>query len=252
MKLPETILITGANGQAAVNLASALLKKKCKLLLITHDRTERIDKLIARSPEQCWLEKCDLNSHLATRRAIRKLIKASGQTPQGLVHLAAIRSYDAKPLSESNPAFWLHVATSNIVMAYNVLINILPLMEHMNKGKVVLFGSNVTRTGLPFGSAYAASKAALSNLVRSVGFETAGHNVQINMVSPAPLDTVLEEDYKGAYLQFRQRYFESYRHSHPAKKLVPLNDVTKAVMRLLDLEETSLTGEEIYLTGGVL
>jgi 3-oxoacyl-[acyl-carrier protein] reductase len=252
MKLPKSILITGANGQASVNLVAYLLSKKCRLMLLAHDRTDRIKKLMAAYPDQCWLDRCELTDFSATTDAITRLIQFCGDYPTGLAHLAAVRSYDAKPLADSGPAIWQEVISSNIMMAYNVLRIVLPGMKKLRKGKIVLLGSNVTRTGLPYGSAYAAGKAALSNLVRTLAYENASYNIQVNMVSPAPLDTNLVEDYTGAYLDFRKKYFESYKKSHPAHKLVSLNEVTKTVVSLLDLEHTSLTGEEIYLTGGVL
>ncbi len=252
MKLPATLIITGANGQTAVRLAKELLEQGCKLLLLAHARTERIDPLISEHPESCWLEKCDLGDYAASQKAVQSLINRSGGQPQALVHTAAQRSYDAKVFAESDPQVWNGVFSDNIKMAYHVLRVVLPLLISSHKGKAVLFGSNVTRTGLPYGSAYAAAKSALANLVRSLAWENAAANVQINMISPAPMETTLEEDYNGDYLKFRQDYFSAYKNTHPARKLVSLDDIVKVVLSLLDLDVTSISGEEIYVTGGVL
>lgn len=252
MKLPEAILVTGANGQTAVHLARELLKQGCKLFLIAHERTDRAEKLVAEYQDKCRLAKCDLSDFDATKQVIEEYVKETKQQILGLVHTAAIRSFDAMPLAESDPAIWNKVISQNISMAYNILRSTLPLMLKQKQGKIVLFGSNVTRTGLPYGTAYAAAKTALANLTRSVAWETAEANIQINIVSPAPLLTNLEEDYQGAYLTFRKEYFEAYKRTHPAHKLVSLDDVTKIVIQLLDLELTSVSGEEIYVTGGVL
>jgi NAD(P)-dependent dehydrogenase (short-subunit alcohol dehydrogenase family) len=252
MKLPDTIIITGANGQTAVQLAGELLKHNCKLLLIAHNRTERIDLLKKDYPDICYIRKCDLNSFEQTSEVLYRFISETGLNPTGLVHAAAIRSYDAKSLAESEPAVWNSIFSQNIDMAYNVMRCILPVMLKQKQGKIVLFGSNVTRTGLPYGSAYAAAKTALANLVRSTAWENAPENIQINMVSPAPIETKLEDDYSGAYLKFRQEYFEAYKNSHPAHKLVSPEDITRTILPLLDLETTSVSGEEIFVTGGVL
>jgi len=252
MRLPETIVITGANGQSAFHLAKELLKQNCRLLLIAHNRTDRIEQIRAEFPDKCWLRKCDLTNFEETKKVIEDFIREAGLKPEGLIHTASVRSFDAKQLSESDPATWNAIIQQNISMAYNAVRNALPLMMEQKKGKIVLFGSNVTRTGLPYGTAYAASKAALANLVRSVAWETAESNIQINIVSPAPLQTNLEEDYEGNYLAFRKEYFEAYKKSHPAHKLISLDDVTKIVISLLDLDNYSVSGEEIYITGGVL
>jgi NAD(P)-dependent dehydrogenase (short-subunit alcohol dehydrogenase family) len=252
MKLPKTILITGANGQTAVNLAVELLKQDCHLLLLAHERTERIEALIKLYPDQCHLAKCDLGDFGSTSNAVNNLISESCLQPEALVHTAAVRSYDAKALSESEPEVWTDVIFENIAMAYNILRSVLPGLLELKQGKIVLFGSNVTRTGLPFGSAYAAAKAALVNLVRSVAWETAEDNIQINIISPAPLETKLEEDYSGDYLKFRQEYFAAYVKSHPAHKLISPQDVCQIVVSLLNTEINSISGEEIFVTGGVL
>ena len=252
MKLPDTILITGANGQSAIHVAEKLLKQKCRLFLIVNKRTERIDVLKKKFPDKCWIKNCDLTDYEQTEKVLQDLISKSGLKPDGLVHTAAIRSYDAKALSDSEPEVWKEIFWKNVMMTYNIVRCVLPVMQEQKQGKIVLFGSNVIRTGLPYGSAYAAAKSALANLVRSLAWENAGYNVQINIVSPAPIETKLEEDYEGQYLKFRQEYFEAYKKTHPASRLVSLNDVSEAVLSLLNLELTSLSGEDVFLTGGVL
>ncbi len=252
MKYPNTVIITGANGQSAIHLAKELLNQGCTIFLLAHNRTDRLEQLTKLHPALCHIIKCDLNNYEQTESTIQELINKTGLVPDALVHTAAIRSYDAKALHESEPGIWESVVGQNITFAYNILRCILPLMVNLHRGKVVFYGSNVTRTGLPYGSAYAASKAAMANLVRTVALEMAPHNIQINMVSSAPIETNLEEDYQGEYLAFRKEYFKAYKISHPAGKLVSPEDVTQTVLSLLNMEVNALSGEEMYLTGGVL
>lgn len=252
MKLPESIIITGANGQTAIRLAETMLLQGCHLILLAHQRTDRISALQKKHTHTCRLIKCDLTDFTTTEAVLADAIRHSGIEPAGLVHTAAIRSYDAKSLAESDPMTWKQIITDNVTMAYNVLRCVLPRFINNKQGKVILFGSNVTRTGLPYGSAYAAAKSALANLIRSLAWETADSNIQINILSPGPIDTVLEDDYKGVYLKFRLEYFEAYKKSHPAHKLVHPDDIVNMIIPLLDLDSTSISGEEIYITGGVL
>ena len=252
MNIPDTILLTGANGQSAIHLAEKLLAQNCRLMLLYHNRTDRLEKLVNVNTGKCFLHKVDLTDHQAVCEVYNTITEEAKSHPGALIHTAAIRSFDAKPLSESEPAVWTRIFNANVSMAYNILRCVLPPMQQTKKGKIVLFGSNVTRTGLPYGTAYAAAKAALVNLVRSTAWEVAEHNIQINIVSPAPLDTDPKQDYQGDYLEFRKQYFEAYIRSHPAHRLVKPDDVTQTVMSLLNQELTYLSGEEIFLTGGVL
>jgi NAD(P)-dependent dehydrogenase (short-subunit alcohol dehydrogenase family) len=252
VKYPQTILITGANGQIASALTAELLSLGCHLQLVTHQRQERIKPVVATHLNQVQLLSCDLTSYADTLDTFQKLSSGSGCYPSAVIHTAAIRSYDAKALFDSDPQIWQQVFNANIVSAYNVLRCTLPAMVKQNSGKIVLLGSNVTRTGLPYGTAYAASKAAMANLVRSTAQETAPYNVQINQVSPAPVQTNLAEDYTGEYLAFRERYFGSYIANHPAHKLVSIYELNQVILQLLRIDITAQSGEEIFVTGGVL
>jgi NAD(P)-dependent dehydrogenase (short-subunit alcohol dehydrogenase family) len=252
MKYPETVIITGANGQCAVHIARELLKNGCRLFLLAHVRVERIALLKQEFPDLCFITHCDLSNYEQTEIAISNLISTTGYFPEALVHTAAIRSTDAKALFESEPDVWNNVLTQNISYAYNTLRAVLPMLVKANQGKIVLFGSSVTQTGLPYGSAYSAAKAAIANMMLSVASEMAPYNIQINMISPAPVDTNLEEDYEGDYLTFRQEYFEAFKKTHPSGKLVSPDDVTNTVLTLLNTETNTISGEEVYLPGGVL
>jgi len=252
MKYPKTAIITGANGKTAVHVARELFNQGCNLLLMAHQRTDRIEQLAAEYPDFCQVKQFDLSSIEHTNAAIQHWMSETGQIPEALIHTASIRSYDARTLFESNPEIWHSVLSQNVFFSYNVLRCVLPVMVKARMGKIVLFGSQVTRRGLPCGSAYAASKAALANLVRTVAWEMAPYNIQINMISPAPIESNLAEDYQDEYLAFRQDYFDTYRKSHPAGKLVSPEDVSQTVLSLLNFDVSAISGEEIFLTGGVL
>jgi NAD(P)-dependent dehydrogenase (short-subunit alcohol dehydrogenase family) len=113
-----------------------------------------------------------------------------------------------------------------------------------------MFGSNVVQTGLYRGSAYAAAKAAIVNLVQSIALETASANVLINAISPAPIETSLEEEYTGDYLAFRKHYFEEFRQMSPTGKLVSKEEIWLFCETLLSDKLENFTGKNIIIDGG--
>lgn len=115
-----------------------------------------------------------------------------------------------------------------------------------------MFGSDVSSKGLAQGSAYAAAKAAIANLVKSTAREYAPCGILINTVSPAPVETELEEDYKDEYLEFRKRYFAHFIESSATGKLVSTAELKAVVDLLINPEVNNLCGEEIFLRGGIL
>lgn len=242
------LVITGANGQVGSFLARRYHARGIALILLYHERTERISDLLVK--DNVWGVSLDLCDYQAVEEAIERGIKELGQAPGALIHTASVRSSDALPLNESDPQQWQKVFDANLKGAYNILRVVTPHMVRASYGRIVLFGSDVTRTGLYRGSAYASSKAAIANLVRSTAQELAPSGVLINIVSPGPIDTVLEEDYSGSYLEFRRRYYADYLKASPGNRLVSKEEIADLVDRLISDESEDIIGQEIFFDGG--
>lgn len=245
----QLLIITGANGQVGSFLARSWADSRQPLLLLYHDDSSRLEDL--RGQEGILLVSCDLLDLNALKTAVDKACQILNAVPACLVHTAAVRSYDAKTLASGDPEVWQEVFGTNVTMAFYVLKACLPGMLEQKFGRIVLFGSNVVSTGLNRGSAYAAAKAAIVNLARSVALETASDNVLINSISPAPVETDLQSDFEGAYLAFRQNYFEAYRRLSPSGKLISLDEIRHLSELLLSPGLANLTGQNIVLDGGM-
>ncbi|MCB5245512.1 MAG: SDR family oxidoreductase [Candidatus Cloacimonetes bacterium] len=241
-------ILSGANGQVGSFLAHQLAKKNEPLLLLYHNSFHRIEDLA--NQDKVMLKSCDLKKLDDVSKAIHYASENLDAIPAYLIHTAAIRSYDAMPLAQSDPEIFKEVLSTNLEMAYNMLRVCLPFMLKERFGRIVMFGSNVIQTGLYRGSAYAATKAAIINLVQSVALETASSNVLINAISPAPIETVLEEEYTGDYLAFRKRYFEEFRQMSLTGKLVSKEEIWLICELLLNEKLENLTGKNIIIDSG--
>lgn len=236
----STILITAANSQIGSFLAREYVDEGHRLILLYHRNTERIEGLA------CDKYQVDLTDYEATRRVFASL---KGEI-DALIHCAAIRSEDAKPLSKTDATTFAHVFNGNFYPAYNVLRAALPGMIERGFGRIVMFGSEVGREGLVNGSAYGASKAAIANLVKSAARENARYNVLINCISPGPVHTDLEADYSGEYLEFRKSYFERHKEKCASGELITMAEIKATTDLLISPNLRNLCGEEIFLTGG--
>ena len=244
--MKKSILITGANGQLGSYLAKAYHEEGHRLILLYHIRNERIKVFCGSAEGSC--ASIDLTSY----SELDKRCKSNLWQPDVIVHCAAMRSSDAQPLATTNPQFFQQVFNTNFYGCYNLLRVFLPIMQEKGQGRVIIMGSNVSRSGLKNGCAYSAAKAACVNLVKSAAQEMAKHNVLINTISPAPLDTKLEEEYSGDYLNFRMSYFAEYLKKVPSGKLVGKEEIKRVIDLLSDENLHNLTGQEIFLEGGLL
>ncbi len=241
----RTVLITGANGQTGSYLARHYLDKGASLVLLYHRRDDRIKALLSyTNVTAIAIDLCDEHA------LAQLLIPVIGKTmPDTLIHCASVRSSDAKTLAETETQIWDSVFRTNVMGFYNICKVVLPLMQEKCFGRVVLMGSNVTQSGLASGSAYAASKAAMVNMLKSLALENAAHDIKLNAISPGPLETVLEEDYQGEYLEFRKNYFRAYLENSKTGKLTPLSEIAQICDMLISSKLQNLSGEEILVEG---
>lgn len=109
-----------------------------------------------------------------------------------LVHAAAVIT--AKPLFEQDAAHWHRVLDVNLVGSFSVVRAALAQMAERRTGTIVAVASDAGFRGgggLIADAAYAASKAGVLSLVKSVAREFAGAGVRINALVPGPTDTPL-------------------------------------------------------------
>ena len=75
---------------------------------------------------------------------------------------------------------WSKVINVNLIGTFNVIRAILPIMREQGYGRIINFSSIVAQMGIPGTSAYAASKAGLWGLARSIAVENAAKGITIN------------------------------------------------------------------------
>ncbi len=75
---------------------------------------------------------------------------------------------------------WSDVINVNLIGTFNVIREVLPIMREEGYGRIINFSSVVAQTLVPGASAYAASKAGLWGLIRSIAIENARKGITIN------------------------------------------------------------------------
>ena len=95
---------------------------------------------------------------------------------------------------------WHHVINVNLLGVYHCCRAVVPHMLRQNYGRIVNVASIAGKEGNPNASAYSASKAGVIALTKSLGKETAGHNIAVNCVTPGSgPHAYLRADVEGTY-----------------------------------------------------
>jgi NAD(P)-dependent dehydrogenase (short-subunit alcohol dehydrogenase family) len=113
---------------------------------------------------------------------------------------------------------------------------------------VVLTTSVSDVKGLPDTSVYAATKAALRSMARTLARELAGRNIRVNAVSPGPIDTGILDRALGPDRVAAVKAEMAGRN--PMRRLGRPDEVAAAVL-FLAFEATYTTGSELAVDGGV-
>ena len=136
------------------------------------------------------------------------------------------------------------VLDTNLTGGYRILRRGARSMLRARWGRIVLISSVVGLGGQAGQANYAASKAGLVGLARSVAKELAGRNVTVNVVAPGPVET----DMIGSLSEKRQ---EEIRSAVPLGRFGTTAEVAATVRFLASSEAGYITGAVIPVDGGL-
>ena len=149
--------------------------------------------------------------------------------------------YKRNKFIQLNREEWDKTIDVNLTGCYNVCKTALP---HINKGGSIIFiSSQLAFRGTDHGADYAASKAGVLGLMRSLALELAP-NIRVNAVAPGTIDTDIIASYTK---EMRKKRAEEI----PLKRLGTSQDVANAVLFLASNLSSYITGEIININGGL-
>jgi 3-oxoacyl-[acyl-carrier protein] reductase len=140
---------------------------------------------------------------------------------------------------------WADVIGVDLMAAARLSARVVPSMKRRSYGRIVNI-SSIFALGNYGQANYAAAKAGLIGLTRSVALEVATHGVTSNVICPGTIDT-------PGTAAFRDRAPEAYErfvHSVPMQKLGNPSDIANAVAFFCQPESSYVTGQVLFVAGG--
>lgn len=139
---------------------------------------------------------------------------------------------------------WDAVIATNLTAAFTCIQAVLRPMVKQRYGRIVNVSSVVGQAGNAGQANYAASKAGLIGLTKSLALEVASRNVTVNAVTPGLIDTDMTRAISaGAH--------EEWAAKIPAQRLGEPGDVAAAVAFLASEEASYITGHVLAVNGGM-
>ena len=153
-----------------------------------------------------------------------------------------------KPLEDWDEPAFDRLMNINLKGPFFLLQALLPLLE--NPSSVILCGSVSARIGLPQSSAYAASKAGLLSLARTLSGEWVERGIRVNGLSPGPTETAAMGKL-GLPPHEEEALRAQIRQLVPIGRLGMPSELAKAAVFLASDESSFVVGTELLVDGGV-
>jgi NAD(P)-dependent dehydrogenase (short-subunit alcohol dehydrogenase family) len=187
---------------------------------------------------------------VSSREQVREMVAAIERTAGPVGTLVCNAAYmTMSPLLDHPPGDWWRVVGTNLTGTFHLVQAVLPGMRRLGSGRVVIVTSYWGVTGWPDATAYAASKAGLIALAKTLGRELAPE-VIVNGIAPGVTATPqLEVDAKdaGASLEEMQR---RYARGVPLGRIGRPEEIAAAVAFLADPRVGAMTGQILHVNGG--
>jgi 2-keto-3-deoxy-L-fuconate dehydrogenase len=187
----------------------------------------------------------DLRSAGQLGEAVRTMTGKLG-APDILIHAAAASVPGG--VFDTDPAAFIDTYDVNVVGAVRLLQLCAPAMRARG-GAVVMLSSINANYATPRLAAYAATKAALNNLVQTAALELAPHNIRVNAIAPASVDTPLLRASFARTGDPEQARTQNIAR-HPLGRLGNADEVAELALFLVSDRAQWITGSIYAIDGG--
>lgn len=222
--------MTGGAGDLGRAIVAALLERDVPVATLD----------LAEHPDATLALRCDVTDADAVARAGADVQARLG--PVGmLVCAAGIVSTVA--LEELEPAEWHRVVDVSLTGAYLACRAFVPPMARRGAGSVVAISSGLGTRGMARGGHYAAAKAGMEALMKSVALEFARDGVRANSLALGPFLTRMLDDHPGFDVEARAAGIPMGRLGDP-------DDAVGPTLFLLGDHSRYMTGAVLHVSGG--
>ena len=239
----QTIILTGAAGGIGRLISEALCEAGAKPILLDRpgDRLSALEQLVHGTAAE--VRAADVTDRDTLTELIRELERARGAI-EGLVNCAGL--WQARPWHDIDDRAWETVLDANLKSVFVCCQAVLPGMVERGSGAVVNFASTAGEYGSISPAAhYAAAKAGVIGLTKSLAREVGRYGVRVNAVSPGPTDTAAlgaNTDEQKARVAARTLL----------GRLGQPKEIADAVLYLVGPTSTFVTGHVLRVNGGAL
>ncbi|WP_425071081.1 3-oxoacyl-ACP reductase FabG [Sagittula sp. S175] len=236
----KNALVTGASGGIGGEIAKALHAAGATVGL-SGTRVEPLEALAAELGDRAHVLPCNLSDAEAVNALPKQAAEAMGSVDILVNNAGITRDNLFMRMSEEE---WASVLEVNLTSTFRLCKGVLRGMMKARWGRIVNISSVVGATGNPGQGNYAAAKAGMIGMSKSLAYEVASRGITVNAVAPGFIATAmtdkLNDDQKAAILG-----------QIPAGRMGSPEEIAAAVLYLASAEAGYVTGATLHVNGGM-
>ncbi|MFC0340366.1 3-oxoacyl-[acyl-carrier-protein] reductase [Paracoccus niistensis] len=236
----KNALITGASGGIGGAVAAALHAAGATVTL-SGTREAPLQELAASLGGRAHVVTANLGDPAEVEALPKKAAEAMGSVDILVNNAGITRDNLFMRMSDEE---WAQVLDVNLTSSFRLARGVLRGMMKARWGRIVSITSVVGTTGNPGQGNYAAAKAGLVGMSKSLAYEVASRGITVNCVAPGFIETAmtdkLNDDQKGRILT-----------QIPAGRMGRADEIAAAVLYLASPEAAYVTGATLHVNGGM-
>lgn len=235
----KNVLLTGASGGIGGAIAHALHDAGATVAL-SGTRVEPLEALAAEL-ERAHVLPCNLSDADAVNALPKQAVEAMGSVDILVNNAGITRDNIFMRMSEEE---WSSVLEVNLTSTMRLCKGAIRGMMKSRWGRIINISSVVGATGNPGQANYAASKAGMVGMSKSIAYEVASRGITVNCIAPGfittPMTEKLTDDQKTGIL-----------NNVPAGRMGDPAEIGAAVLYLASNEAGYMTGTTLHVNGGM-
>ena len=183
----KVAIVTGVGPGLGRDIALLFAREGADLVIAARNE-ERVAELAAEI-EALGRQAVGVSTDITDRAACQRLVAGALERFGAVDILVQNGHYDGdyKPIAESDPQDWRDIMEVNLFGAFHLVQAAVPSMVERGDGRIILVNSGASTDPPPTLGAYAASKAALASLVRTLAVELGPDGIRANGVQLGPM-----------------------------------------------------------------
>ncbi|MDA0224021.1 MAG: 3-oxoacyl-[acyl-carrier-protein] reductase [Rhodobacterales bacterium] len=236
----KNALVTGASGGIGAAIAKALHGAGATVAL-SGTRIEPLNALAAELGDRAHVLACNLSDAEAVDALPKQAVEVMGSLDILVNNAGVTKDNLFMRMSDDD---WASVVNINLTSTMRLCRGAIRGMMKARWGRIINVSSVVGTTGNPGQANYAASKAGMVGMSKSIAAEVASRGITVNCIAPGFIATAMTDKLSDAQKS-------GILAAIPAGRMGEADEIAAAALYLASIEAAYVTGQTLHVNGGM-